>query len=105
MAPTLKETCGVMIYQEDVIRVAHEIAGMSLGEADPLRRAMSGKQRSPLAMNELEQRISFESNFKQWREFRNCQRNLGQDFHISHHMLFAKLTVLHMLSFLIKWHI
>jgi len=26
-----------MVYQEDVIRVAHEIAGMSLGEADSLR--------------------------------------------------------------------
>ncbi len=54
MAPILKETFGVMIYQEDVIRVAHEIAGMSLAEADSLRKAMSGKQRSPLAMNELE---------------------------------------------------
>jgi DNA-directed DNA polymerase III PolC len=50
----LKETCGVMIYQEDVIRVAHEIAGMSLADADLLRRAMSGKERSPLAMAELE---------------------------------------------------
>lgn len=39
-------TYGVMVYQEDVIRVAHEIAGMSLGEADSLRRAMSGKSRS-----------------------------------------------------------
>jgi DNA-directed DNA polymerase III PolC len=54
MGPILKETCGVMIYQEDVIRVAHEIAGMTLAEADSLRKAMSGKQRSPLAMNELE---------------------------------------------------
>jgi DNA-directed DNA polymerase III PolC len=54
MEPILKETYGVMIYQEDVIRVSHEIAGMSLAEADSLRRAMSGKQRSPLAMAELE---------------------------------------------------
>lgn len=54
MEPILKETCGVMIYQEDVIRVSHEIAGMSLAEADSLRRAMSGKQRSPLAVAELE---------------------------------------------------
>jgi DNA-directed DNA polymerase III PolC len=42
----LGSTYGVMVYQEDVIRVAHEIAGMSLGEADSLRRAMSGKSRS-----------------------------------------------------------
>jgi DNA-directed DNA polymerase III PolC len=39
-------TYGVMVYQEDVIKVAHAIAGMSLGEADSLRRAMSGKSRS-----------------------------------------------------------
>ena len=57
MESLLKETCGVMIYQEDVIRVAHEIAGMSLGEADLLRRAMSGKERSPLAMDELERQF------------------------------------------------
>lgn len=57
MEPLLKETCGVMIYQEDVIRVAHELAGMTLSEADLLRRAMSGKQRSPLAMAELERQF------------------------------------------------
>ncbi len=42
----LKETFGVMVYQEDVIKVAHYFAGLDLGEADILRRAMSGKYRS-----------------------------------------------------------
>jgi DNA-directed DNA polymerase III PolC len=46
----LGETHGVMIYQEDVLRVAHVLAGMSLGEADSLRRSMSGKMRSAEAM-------------------------------------------------------
>jgi len=46
----LEETHGVMIYQEDVLRVAHVLAGMSLGEADSLRRSMSGKVRSAEAM-------------------------------------------------------
>ena len=41
----LRETYGVMIYQEDVMKVAHAVAGFSLGEADLLRRAMSGKER------------------------------------------------------------
>ncbi|WMJ74699.1 DNA polymerase III subunit alpha [Cytophagaceae bacterium ABcell3] len=41
----LKETYGVMVYQEDVIKVAHHFAGFDLGEADVLRRAMSGKYR------------------------------------------------------------
>lgn len=49
----LGETYGVMIYQEDVIKVAHHIAGLSLEEADLLRRAMSGKMRSKSAMEDI----------------------------------------------------
>lgn len=41
----MPETYGVMVYQEDVIKVAHEFAGLDLGEADVLRRGMSGKFR------------------------------------------------------------
>ena len=39
----LEETYGVMVYQEDVIKVAHLFAGLSLAEADYLRRGMSWK--------------------------------------------------------------
>lgn len=42
----LSETFGVMVFQEDVIKIAHYFAGLSLGEADILRRAMSGKYRA-----------------------------------------------------------
>ncbi len=42
----MPETYGVMVYQEDVIKVAHYLAGLSLAEADILRRGMSGKFRS-----------------------------------------------------------
>ncbi len=42
----LPDTFGIMVYQEDVIRVAHHFAGMSLADADVLRRGMSGKFRS-----------------------------------------------------------
>lgn len=37
----LSETFGVMVFQEDVIKIAHYFAKLSLGEADILRRAMS----------------------------------------------------------------
>jgi DNA-directed DNA polymerase III PolC len=37
----LSETFGVMVFQEDVIKIAHYFAGLDLGEADILRRAMS----------------------------------------------------------------
>jgi DNA-directed DNA polymerase III PolC len=53
----LRETHGVMIYQEDVLRVAHTLAGMSLGEADSLRRSMSGKMRSAEAMARVRDRF------------------------------------------------
>ncbi len=46
MAKIMPDTYGVMVYQEDVIKVAHHFAGLDLGEADVLRRAMSGKYRS-----------------------------------------------------------
>ena len=46
MDELMAETYGVMVYQEDVIRVAHYFAGLSLTEADVLRRGMSGKYRS-----------------------------------------------------------
>jgi DNA-directed DNA polymerase III PolC len=42
----LSETFGVMVFQEDVIKIAHYFAGLSLGEGDILRRAMSGKYRN-----------------------------------------------------------
>ncbi|MBT3383922.1 MAG: DNA polymerase III subunit alpha [Prolixibacteraceae bacterium] len=41
----LEETYGVMVYQEDVLKVAHYFAGLSLSEADVLRRGMSWKFR------------------------------------------------------------
>jgi DNA polymerase III alpha subunit len=50
MEKYLGETYGVMIYQEDVIKVAYHIVGLSLEESDLLRRAMSGKMRSHKAM-------------------------------------------------------
>lgn len=46
MKELLSETFGVMVFQEDVIKVAHYFAGLNLGEADILRRAMSGKYRT-----------------------------------------------------------
>jgi DNA-directed DNA polymerase III PolC len=43
MEQLLGDTYGVMIYQEDVMKVVHRLAGMTLGEADAMRRAMAKK--------------------------------------------------------------
>jgi len=53
MEEQLKETYGVMVYQEDVIKVCYHYAGLDLADADVLRRAMSGKYRSSKAFDEL----------------------------------------------------
>src|SRR5699024_6998001 len=51
----LKDTYGVLIYQEQIMQIAHKIAGFTLGEADILRRAVSKKKEALLA----EQRDGF----------------------------------------------
>jgi DNA polymerase-3 subunit alpha len=61
----LEETFGVMVYQEDVIKVAHHFAGLDLAEADVLRRAMSGKYRSKVEFQRIVDR--FFSNCRERR--------------------------------------
>jgi DNA polymerase III subunit alpha len=56
LEPILRETYGVILYQEQVLRIAHEVAGFSLGEADLLRRAMS-KFRSAHEMARLREQF------------------------------------------------
>ncbi|MFQ5881454.1 MAG: DNA polymerase III subunit alpha [Candidatus Methylomirabilales bacterium] len=43
MEKYLKETYGIMVYQEQVMQIASEVAGFTMGEADILRRAMGKK--------------------------------------------------------------
>lgn len=57
MDKLMAETFGVMVYQEDVIKVAHEFAGLTLTEADVLRRGMSGKYRSREEFDRVKKRF------------------------------------------------
>ncbi|MDH5608126.1 MAG: DNA polymerase III subunit alpha [Cyclobacteriaceae bacterium] len=59
----MKETYGVMVYQEDVIKVAHHFAGLTLTQADVLRRGMSGKYRSRREFQQVKDQF-----------FENCHR-------------------------------
>ncbi len=56
MKELLQETFGVMVFQEDVIKVAHHFAGLDMGEADILRRAMSGKYRGNQEMMRIKEK-------------------------------------------------
>ena len=49
LEPILKDTHGVMVYQEQVMQIASSMAGYSLGEADILRRAMGKKKKEVMA--------------------------------------------------------
>ncbi|MCX8035451.1 MAG: hypothetical protein N3D11_00065 [Candidatus Sumerlaeia bacterium] len=53
----LADTHGVMVYQEDVLKVVHELGGLTLGEADILRRAMCGKGGGRAAFEQLANRF------------------------------------------------
>ncbi|WP_348344267.1 DNA polymerase III subunit alpha [Ignavibacterium sp.] len=55
LEPILKETYGVIVYQEQVIQIANRVAGMSLAEADILRRAMGKKDLQAME----EQKVKF----------------------------------------------
>ncbi len=50
LEPILKETHGVIVYQEQVQKVANVLAGYSLGQADLLRRAMGKKKKEAMAL-------------------------------------------------------
>src|SRR5206468_9999973 len=50
LAPILEPTYGVMVYQEQVMQIAQEIGGYTLGSADLLRRAMGKKKPEEMAL-------------------------------------------------------
>lgn len=98
MEKILGETYGVMIYQEDVIKVAHHIAGLSLEEADLLRRAMSGKLRSKTAMEKIEGRFFESCEFRGLKPYvarelwRQIKSFAGYSFCKAHSASFALLS-------------
>lgn len=58
----LQETFGVMVYQEDVMKIVHHFAGLDLDESDVLRRIMTGKKKSSDTFRNLMEKY-----------FRNCK--------------------------------
>ena len=58
----LGETYGVMVYQEDVMKIVHHFAGLELDESDVLRRIMTGKKKSGDQFKNLQNKF-----------FRNCR--------------------------------
>ncbi len=91
----LSETFGVMVFQEDVIKIAHYYGGLSLGKADILRRAMSGKYRSSNRFNMIKDEF-FASAIALGREpkevaevWRQMESFAGYSFNKAHSASFA----------------
>jgi DNA polymerase-3 subunit alpha len=78
LEPILRETYGVIAYQEQVMRIARELGGFTLGEADILRKAM-GKKKADVMQA---QRAKFVSGAKQ-RGIN--EKKAGQTFDLMEH--------------------
>jgi len=59
----LGETFGVMVYQEDVMKIVHHFSGLDLDESDVLRRIMTGKKKTSDTFRRLEEKY-----------FANCRK-------------------------------
>jgi DNA polymerase III alpha subunit len=98
MEELLADTYGVMIYQEDVIKVAHYIAGLTLEEADLLRRAMSGKMRSYKAMEAITEKFFVSCKKRNLTDYqakelwRQIESFAGYSFCKAHSASFALLS-------------
>ena len=96
LEPILKETYGVIVYQEQVMQIAQVIAGYSLGEGDILRRAMGKK--TPEVMEAQRERFiegALERGVKKAnaeRLYQLIQEFAGYGFNKSHSACYALLA-------------
>lgn len=97
LEPVLKETYGVMLYQEQVQQAANVLAGFSLGQGDILRRAMGKKDPKEMArMRDTFVQGCLKTNRipkpKAEKIFDNIERFAGYGFNKSHSAAYAILS-------------
>ncbi len=92
----LKETYGVIVYQEQVMKIANALAGFSLGEADLLRRAMGKKKPEEMAAQKvlfIERAVALKvSASKAEKIFDLMEYFAGYGFNKSHSAAYALVT-------------
>jgi DNA-directed DNA polymerase III PolC len=95
MEQQLKETYGVMVYQEDVMKIGHHFGGLDLADADVLRRMMSGKGRSKKHLEEIEDKFFTHCSASGYPEpiareiWRQMESFAGYSFNKAHSASFA----------------
>ena len=97
MEPVLKETYGVIAYQEQVMRLASELAGFTLGQADELRRAMGKKDAAKMqaqrdALHERLPGATASPEKKATKIFEFIEFFAGYGFNKSHSTTYALLA-------------
>src|SRR5690606_7517878 len=91
----LEETYGVMVYQEDVVKIANAYGGLDMADADVLRRMMSGKYRSKEHLIEIEDKYFANCRAKGYDEkvskdiWRQMESFAGYSFNKAHSASFA----------------
>ena len=95
MEQQLKETYGIMVYQEDVLKVGHHYGGLDLADADVLRRLMSGKNRGRHHLVEIKEKFFFNAAQKGYPEtttlevWRQIESFAGYSFSKAHSASYA----------------
>ncbi|HAH58242.1 MAG TPA: DNA polymerase III subunit alpha, partial [Bacteroidales bacterium] len=95
MKEQLSETYGVMVYQEDVLKICHHFAGLDLADADVLRRAMSGKYRSRVEFQKIVDKFFHSCRARKYPEtvinevWRQIESFAGYSFSKAHSASFA----------------
>jgi len=91
----LEDTYGVMVYQEDVMKIGHRFGGLDLADADVLRRMMSGKYRDKNHLIEIEDKFFNHCKDKGYPEeisrevWRQMESFAGYSFNKAHSASFA----------------
>lgn len=91
----LEDTYGVMVYQEDVMKIGHRFGGLDLADADVLRRMMSGKYRDKNHLTEIEDKFFSHCKGQGYPEeiskevWRQMESFAGYSFNKAHSASFA----------------
>ncbi len=107
LKPVLSETMGIMVYQEQIMQVAHIMAGYSLGEADILRKAVSKKQvkileaeRSKFISNSIKKGYTEKEANK---TFEDILKFASYGFNKAHSVAYGKISI--MMAYLKKYYL
>jgi len=91
----LKDTYGIMVYQEDVMRIGHHFGGLDMADADVLRRMMSGKTRDMEKIKEIAVKFFAHCNAQNYPEetarevWRQMESFAGFSFNKAHSASYA----------------